>query len=73
MELEHKYALINDVNIHYAAAGPTKNKTSIVSTLVFLHGFQEYWQTWQNQLDCFSKNHHVIAPDLPEDNLSDKP
>lgn len=73
MELEHKHVLINDVNIHYVAAGPTQNISNIGSTLIFLHGFPEYWQTWQNQLAYFSKEHHVIAPDLPGYNLSDKP
>jgi pimeloyl-ACP methyl ester carboxylesterase len=72
MELEHKHVLINDVNIHYVAAGPTNNKTPIGSTLIFLHGFPEYWQTWHNQLSHFSKEHYVIAPDLPGYNLSDK-
>jgi len=73
MELEHKHVLINDVNIHYVAAGATNNKTPTGATLIFLHGFPKYWQTWQNQLTYFSKEHHVIAPDLPGYNLSDKP
>ncbi len=73
MELKHKHVLINDVNIHYVAAGPTQNITTKGPTIIFLHGFPEYWQTWQNQLSYFSKDHHVIAPDLPGYNLSDKP
>jgi pimeloyl-ACP methyl ester carboxylesterase len=73
MELEHKYALIDDVKIHYVTAGPAKNKTLLYTTFVFLHGFPEYWETWQSQLDYFSKEHNVIAPDLPGYNLSDKP
>ena len=73
MELEHKHVLINDVNIHYVAAGPTYSKALTGPTFIFLHGFPEYWQTWHNQLVYFSKEHHVIAPDLPGYNLSDKP
>jgi pimeloyl-ACP methyl ester carboxylesterase len=73
MELEHKHVLINDVNIHYVCAGTNNNKTSTGITLIFLHGFPEYWQTWHNQLAYFSKEYHVIAPDLPGYNLSDKP
>jgi len=73
MELEHKYALINDVNIHYVTAGPTKNTALAGPTLVFLHGFPEYWQAWQSQLGYFSQDYRVIAPDLPGYNLSDKP
>jgi pimeloyl-ACP methyl ester carboxylesterase len=72
MELEHKHVLINDVNVHYVAVGPTNNKTPIGATLIFLHGFPEYWQTWHNQLSCFSKEHYVTAPDLLGYNLSDK-
>jgi len=73
MQLEHKYVLINDVNIHYVTAGPKKNKWKLGSTLIFLHGFPEYWQTWQHQLDYFHAEHRVIAPDLPGYNLSGKP
>lgn len=77
MEFKHQYALIDDINIHYVAGGPSGNNnnkdSSPDSTFVFLHGFPEYWQTWQAQLTYFSENHHVIAPDLPGYNLSDKP
>lgn len=71
--LESNYALINDINIHYVSASPKKADDNDITTLVFLHGFPEYWRTWQAQLDYFSKKHHVIAPDLPGYNLSDKP
>lgn len=73
MKLEHKHVLINDVNIHYVAAGPTPSASHSGSTFIFLHGFPEYWATWQTQLAYFSKENHVIAPDLPGYNLSDKP
>ncbi|MCI2285763.1 alpha/beta hydrolase [Colwellia sp. MSW7] len=73
MTLEHKHVLIDDVNIHYVMSMPTNPKKEMPSTLVFLHGFPEYWQAWQGQLDYFSKHHCVIAPDLPGYNLSDKP
>lgn len=72
-ELKSKYVLIDDVNIHYVSAGPTSNNNDVGSTIIFLHGFPEYWQTWQSQLDFFATDHQVIAPDLPGYNLSDKP
>ncbi|MDO6508097.1 alpha/beta hydrolase [Colwellia sp. 4_MG-2023] len=72
MKLQSNFALIDGVNIHYVSAGPTKNKALVGSTLLFLHGFPEYWQTWQAQLDYFCTDHHVIAPDLPGYNLSGK-
>lgn len=78
MEFESKYALIDNVNIHYVSGGPTSAETNSAKntlgpTFIFLHGFPEYWQTWQAQLDYFCRDHHVIAPDLPGYNLSDKP
>lgn len=73
MTLEHKHVLIDDVNIHYVMSMPTNPNIEMSSTLVFLHGFPEYWQAWQGQLDYFLKHHCVIAPDLPGYNLSDKP
>lgn len=73
MALEHHNIVIDNVTIHYVASTLSKTSDTKASTLVFLHGFPEYWQTWQAQLNYFSKDHHVIAPDLPGYNLSDKP
>lgn len=73
MALAHHNIVIDNITIHYVASSLSKNDNAEVTTLVFLHGFPEYWQTWQAQLDYFSKDHHVIAPDLPGYNLSDKP
>jgi pimeloyl-ACP methyl ester carboxylesterase len=70
MELVHKYVLVSNVNIHYVESGTKKDKQP---TLIFLHGFPEYWGVWQQQLMHFSPNYRVIAPDLPGYNLSDKP
>lgn len=73
MDLKHNNIVIDGVNIHYVAASP-RSKTKVPKAkLVFLHGFPESWQTWQQQLEYFSKDYHVIAPDLPGYNLSDKP
>lgn len=74
MPLTSHYIDIEGVNIHYVSAEPCLNEnTNTVATLVFLHGFPEYWQAWQNQLNYFSSHYRVIAPDLPGYNLSDKP
>ena len=74
MPLKSHYIDIEGVNIHYVSAEPCANEnTNTVATLVFLHGFPEYWQAWQHQLNYFSNNYRVIAPDLPGYNLSDKP
>jgi pimeloyl-ACP methyl ester carboxylesterase len=61
MPIEHKYLQVEDINIHYVEAQPEEPK----GTLLFLHGFAEYWGTWHAQLDYFSAHYRVIAPDLP--------
>ncbi|WP_144207761.1 alpha/beta fold hydrolase [Shewanella donghaensis] len=73
MSLKHKYVMIDDVNIHYVEASALRNKIDAKPCMIFLHGFPEYWGTWQAQLDYFSTEFRVIAPDLPGYNLSDKP
>ena len=42
-------------------------------TIVFVHGFPEFWYGWKNQIPEFAKDHRVVAPDLRGYNLSDKP
>ncbi|WOT03560.1 alpha/beta fold hydrolase [Shewanella youngdeokensis] len=71
MTLQHKFTLIDDVSIHYVESLPLVKGD--LTTLIFLHGFPEYWATWRHQLEYFSKQYRVIAPDLPGYNLSDKP
>lgn len=81
MKLEHKFILVDDVNIHYVESDAQSSSLSAfqsrekdaTKTIVFLHGFPEYWGTWHEQLNYFSNNYRVIAPDLPGYNLSDKP
>lgn len=38
--------------------------------IVFLHGFPDFSYLWREQINCFSNNYHVIAPDLPGFHLS---
>lgn len=72
--MQHHFVNIDKVNVHYVEAGPEAGTTaSQPQTLVFLHGFPEYWGTWHAQLDFFANDYRVIAPDLPGYNLSDKP
>ncbi|WP_351015763.1 alpha/beta hydrolase [Shewanella sp. AC91-MNA-CIBAN-0169] len=82
MKLEHKNILVDNVNIHYVESGQSTEAnnvfavadiTALKPTIIFLHGFPEYWGTWSAQLSFFSPHYRVIAPDLPGYNLSDKP
>lgn len=65
-ELQHNYAEVNNVRLHYVSAGQGE-------PIMFVHGFPEFWYTWKKQLAEFGKDHHVVAPDMRGYNLSDKP
>jgi pimeloyl-ACP methyl ester carboxylesterase len=64
--LEHKYADVNSIRLHYVTAGKGK-------LIMFLHGFPEFWYEWKNQLEEFGRDYHAVAPDMRGYNLSSKP
>jgi len=68
--LEHRYADLPDLRLHYVIDGPTD---AAHEPIVFLHGFPEYWGVWKRQLAAFAPTHRVIAPDLRGANLSGRP
>lgn len=72
MPITHHYLAVQNVSLHYIEAKP-EGESSNLKTLVFLHGFPEYWGTWMAQIECFSAHYRVIVPDLMGYNLSDKP
>jgi pimeloyl-ACP methyl ester carboxylesterase len=59
---------VNGVDLHYVEAGAGKAKT-----IVFLHGFPEFWQAWKTQLEAFGTDYRAIAVDMRGYNLSSKP
>src|SRR6266550_6047274 len=65
--ITHTYANVNGIRLHYAEAG------SGDKLVILLHGFPEFWYSWQKQLDALSEGFHVVAPDMRGYNLSDKP
>ncbi len=65
--LTHNYADINGLKLHYAKAG------NGAKTILFLHGFPEFWYEWKHQLEEFSKDFTAVAYDQRGYNLSDKP
>lgn len=68
MELEHHYAAVNGIRLHYVSCGaPTQ------PLMLFVHGFPEFWYAWHQQLQEFSRGYHAVALDLRGFNLSDKP
>ncbi|MCJ7514819.1 MAG: alpha/beta hydrolase [Dehalococcoidia bacterium] len=64
--LEHKYADINNIRLHYVTLGKGK-------LIMFLHGFPEFWYAWKNQLAEFGRDYQAVAPDMRGYNLSSKP
>ena len=64
--LQHGFAELDDVTLHYAAAGEGE-------LILFAHGYPEFWYAWKNQLEEFGLTHLAVAPDLRGYNLSSKP
>ena len=65
--IEHGYAEVNGVRLHYARAGAGP-------LMLFLHGFPEFWRGWKKPLEHFgARGRLAVAPDQRGYNLSDKP
>jgi len=68
MELEHHYAEVNGIHLHYVSCGAATQPL-----MLFVHGFPEFWYAWHDQLKEFSRGFHAVALDMRGFNLSDKP
>jgi len=64
--IEHRYAEVNGVRLHYATAGAGP-------LMLFVHGFPQFWYAWHELLPEFGRDHHAVAPDMRGINLSGKP
>jgi pimeloyl-ACP methyl ester carboxylesterase len=64
--INHDFVDVNGLKLHVATAGTGQ-------TMLFLHGFPEFWYLWRHQLEEFGRDHLAVAPDLRGYNLSDKP
>lgn len=69
VELAHHRIDCDGIELHYVSAGPSAPGR----TLVFLHGFPEYWGSWRRLMQALGDGYRVIAPDLPGYNESAKP
>jgi len=56
-DLQHRYAQINGIRMHYVEAGSGP-------TVVLLHGFPENWYSWRHQIAALAPRYRVVAPDL---------
>ena len=63
--LEHHFADVNGTKLHYVSAGEGP-------TLLFIHGFPEFWFGWEAQLRALSDHYRVVAVDMRGYNLSGK-
>jgi epoxide hydrolase 4 len=69
--VEHRYADLGEVRLHYVEAVPPGPYKGLV---VLLHGFPEHWYSWRFQIPALRQaGYRVVAPDLRGYNLSDKP
>jgi pimeloyl-ACP methyl ester carboxylesterase len=66
MDLTERWCTVGNLRLHYLEAGRGR-------TMLFLHGFPQFWYEWRHQLHHFSADHHVVAVDQRGYNLSDKP
>jgi pimeloyl-ACP methyl ester carboxylesterase len=67
--VEHHYALVDGVRIHYAEAGPADGDVVLLQ-----HGWPQHWWIWRELIGPLSdRGFHVIAPDLRGHGWSSKP
>ena len=69
MELEsHYFDTAPGIRLHAKVCGP-----AAAPTLLFVHGFPEFWFAWRRQLAEFSRDYRCVAVDLRGFNLSSQP
>ena len=55
--LQHNYADLDDVRLHYVTAGQGP-------AIVLLHGWPQTWYMWRDVIPGLAKKYRVVAPDL---------
>ena len=69
VNLEHRFAAVNGVQLHVVEAGPPDG-----DPVLLLHGFPEFWYGWRHQIPALVQaGRRVIVPDQRGYNRSDKP
>lgn len=64
--VEHRYADVDGVTIHYAEAGSG-------DPLVLQHGWPQHWYMWRELIAPLAERYRVICPDLRGHGWSDAP
>jgi epoxide hydrolase 4 len=70
VEIRHSFIVINGVRHHVAEAGP---KGDDAPPLVLLHGWPEFWATWEPMFERLATRYRLIAPDFRGFGESDNP
>ena len=65
-EVEHHFAQNQGVKIHYVTLGKGP-------TVLFVHGFPDFWYSWRDQMAALSGEFRTAAIDLRGYNQSDQP
>ena len=69
MNLEsHFFDTAPGIRLHAQVCGPAD-----APTLLFVHGFPEFWFTWRRQLEALSNDYRCVAIDMRGFNLSSQP
>ena len=66
-KVSHQYADNDGVKIHYVTAGEAG------PLVVMIHGFPDFWYSWNDQIKALQSTHRVAAIDQRGYNRSDKP
>jgi len=64
--VEHSFVDVGEVRLHVARAGQGR-------PLLLLHGWPEFWFTWEPVMTRLADRFELIAPDLRGSGASDKP
>jgi pimeloyl-ACP methyl ester carboxylesterase len=64
--VEHHYATVRGVRLHYAEAGSGE-------PVLLQHGWPQHWWVWRHQIPAVAERYRVIAPDLRGHGWSSKP
>src|SRR5262245_51871536 len=67
VKMKHETAQVNGIRMHYVTQGEGP-------TILFLHGFPEFWYEWNKQIAYFGdKGFQAVACDMRGYNLTEKP
>lgn len=70
IEMQHFYAQIAEVRLHWVEIG---SKENTLPPIVLIHGLTDCYLTWIRIAAVLAQNRRVLIPDLPGHGLSERP